>query len=168
MKSRDNFGILETGDVERFDALLGSLLTATDARSVLLVDRTGRLLASAGAAHAFDRTAFASLAAADFAASSQLAGLLGEPEFASLYHHGDQSAMYMADVDGRAILAVLFDGATTLGMVRLRLRAVVPDLAQVFRDMAGRTGARAAALDGNWAAEAEDQIDRLFSDQLPE
>jgi predicted regulator of Ras-like GTPase activity (Roadblock/LC7/MglB family) len=164
MMPRDAFGVLEAHDVERFNALLASLLADTRAAGALLVDRTGRLLASAGDVQAFDGTAFASLAAAGFAASSQLAGLLGEQEFASLYHHGDRSSMYMADVEGRGIIAVLFNGTTTLGLVRLRLRDVVTGTAAVFEEMSTRAPHRARPLDRSWASEAQDQVDRLFSD----
>lgn len=151
---------------ERLSALLNRFLSETNARCALLVDRTGQLLQRVGDA-SFDGLSFASLAAADFEASDQLAALLGEEEFASLYHQGEQGSMYLVDVAGRAILAALFDGRTTLGMVRLKTKAIVPQFAQLFAELTGRSASEAdsSPIDTGWASEAGDEIDRLFNEQ---
>ncbi|MFS8573355.1 MAG: roadblock/LC7 domain-containing protein, partial [Clostridia bacterium] len=99
-------------DLARLDQLLRSFLDETKAHCVLLLDRTGHILTTAGDGAGLDRMAIASLAAADFAASGQLAVLLGEEEFTSLYHHGTRRSMYLVDLAGQAILAALFDGRT--------------------------------------------------------
>jgi predicted regulator of Ras-like GTPase activity (Roadblock/LC7/MglB family) len=132
---------------------------------VALVDRTGRLLAAVGDTGGFDQITFASLAAADFAASDQLAGLLGEQEFAALYHHGERQSMYLADTNGWAILAALFDRRTTLGMVRIKTRGVVARLGRIFDELAerGPTGS-VVQMEVGWADDVENEIDRLFTD----
>ena len=94
---------------------------------------------SNGDVGALDKTTFASLVAGDFAASDQLAALLGESEFTSLYHQGEGRAMFLADVGGWAILAALFDGRTTLGMVRLKSKAVVPRFARLLAAASSRS-----------------------------
>ncbi len=165
MKSSQTIGFLDTPDLEQLNAVLQTLVAEARARCVALVDRSGRLLTTAGDTGGFDQTTFASLAAADFAASDQLAALLGEPEFASLYHHGDRQSMFLADLGGWAILAILFDGSTTLGLVRLRARAALPRLIEIFEGLARRSReAPAVRMDHDWAAEAEDEIDRLFGE----
>jgi predicted regulator of Ras-like GTPase activity (Roadblock/LC7/MglB family) len=166
MRGADLIGSIGADDLERFQQLLSTYLTETHARCVVLVDRTGRLLATAGDTGGFDQISFASLAAADFAASDQLAALLGEPEFASLYHHGDRQSMFLADLGGWAILVMLFDAGTTLGLVRLRSRAALPRLVEVFEGLARREREMPAVrMDEGWAAEAEDEIDRLFGEE---
>ena len=62
------------------------------------MDRTGQLVTTAGERPDFDSTAFASLAAADFSANDQLASMIGEQEFSSLFHQGEKESMYLADV----------------------------------------------------------------------
>jgi len=109
----------------------------------------------------FDPTAFATLTAADFSANDQLAKLIGETDFNSLFHQGERESMYLADVARRVILVVLFDNRTTLGMVRLKMRPTVQELTKLFEDMF----ARSAADDGtrpNILAGADDEIDKLF------
>jgi predicted regulator of Ras-like GTPase activity (Roadblock/LC7/MglB family) len=136
------------------------LLQESGAHSALLVDRGGQLLAQAGERPAFDATTFATLTAADFSANDQLARLLGETDFTSLFHQGERESMLVADVARRAILVVLFDVRTTLGLVRLRLRPVVEDLARIVEAMASRdaqSGPSRPILAG-----ADEEIDRLF------
>jgi predicted regulator of Ras-like GTPase activity (Roadblock/LC7/MglB family) len=162
--SADNIGLLGADDVRRFEELLVQYTGDTRARCAFLLDRAGRLLAAAGDRTDLDETAFASLASADFAASNQLAVLLGEEEFSSLYHHGAVRSMFLADVGGAAVLAVLFDDRTTLGMVRLRTKALVPVLAEHIARLTqhGPSGS-VVQMEAGWAAEAESEIDRLFN-----
>ena len=153
----------EEADSHRVDTLLEALLAESGASYALLIDRTGQLIASAGAAPALDPTTFASLAAADFAANEQLAALLGEPNFASLYHQGTRSSLYLAAVAGRAILAVAFPRSVALGMVRIRVKRALPSLAQLFQEVFARPVPHAQTrLAAGWASEAEVEIDRLF------
>jgi predicted regulator of Ras-like GTPase activity (Roadblock/LC7/MglB family) len=150
---------LNENDYRRILEHLNALLRESSARCALLVDRAGQLLASAGDKLSFDPTAFASLTAADFSANDQLAKMIGEPEFASLFHQGEKESMYLADVARRVILVVLFDDQTTVGMVRLKVKQTVADLGAVFEEMFKRApGAeRKGVLEG-----AEDEIDKLF------
>src|SRR5882724_13687456 len=107
---------------------MNALLKESNARCAILVDRAGQLLANTGEPLSFDPTAFASLTAADFSANDQLAKMIGEDEFASLFHQGEKESMYLADVARRVILVVLFDQRTTVGLVRLKVKQTVADL----------------------------------------
>lgn len=165
MKPGAGITFLGPEDVRTLESLLTSFITDTQARFAMLADRSGRLLTMVGDAGAMDQVTFASLVAGDFAASDQLASLLGEDEFNSLYHQGEDRAMYLADVGGWAILAALFDSRTTLGMVRLKSKVVVPEFASLFSDLATRSRVRAdLGLESGWIAEAESEIDRLFAE----
>ncbi|HEU4699246.1 MAG TPA: roadblock/LC7 domain-containing protein [Gemmatimonadales bacterium] len=149
-------------DYRRIQTILTDFLRESSARTALIVDRTGQLVATVGEPPAFDPTAFASLTAADFSANDQLARMLGEPEFGSLFHQGEKESMYLADIARRVILVVLFDNRTTLGLVKLRVRTTVGELNQVFIDMFGRTGTAGPQVETGFLGEAEDEIDKLF------
>jgi predicted regulator of Ras-like GTPase activity (Roadblock/LC7/MglB family) len=165
MSLRDGISFLGSQDMEKLNRLLSGFLTETHANCAILVDRSGRLLAAVGNTGNMDRITFASLVAGDFAASDQLASLLGEKEFSSLYHQGEGCSMFLADLGGWAILAALFDGRTTLGMVRVKSKAVVPRFTNVFAELAARGPSRSMNdLQTGWAAEAEGEVDRLFAD----
>jgi predicted regulator of Ras-like GTPase activity (Roadblock/LC7/MglB family) len=150
-------------DFNRITEHLNDLLRESNARCAMLVDRTGQLLANAGERLQFDPTSFASLTAADFSANDQLAKMIGEPEFASLFHQGEKESMYLADVAHRVILVVLFDQRTTVGLVRLRVKQTVGDLARVFEEMFQR-GADAQQAPRPLLEGADDEIDKLFGD----
>lgn len=150
-------------DYEKVSGVLNDLLYQANARCALLVDRTGQLVAQVGEKPSFDATAFASLTAADFSANDQLASMIGEDEFSSLFHQGQKESMYLADVSRRLILVVLFDSRTTLGLVRIKIRGAVKDLNDVFREVFRRfEGGAKPAVETEFVDEAEDEIDRLF------
>ena len=162
----DSLNFLGADDVRALEDLLQEFIASTGALCALLVDRTGRLLTAAGDTTSLDGVAFASLASADFAASDQLASLLGEDEFTSLYHHGAERSMFLAEIGGAAILAALFDTRTTLGMVRITTKSLVPRFAECFARLAesGPSG-QVVQMESGWANEAESEIDRLFAEE---
>ncbi|HEU4642244.1 MAG TPA: roadblock/LC7 domain-containing protein [Gemmatimonadaceae bacterium] len=139
---------------------LQQFLHDSNSRSALLVDRAGQLVATVGEPPQFDPTAFATLTAADFSANDQLARLIGETEFSSLFHQGEQESMYLVDIARRVILVILFDTRTTLGLVRLKVKPTVEELTRLFTELFQRD--RAQEGPPNILAGAEDEIDRLF------
>jgi predicted regulator of Ras-like GTPase activity (Roadblock/LC7/MglB family) len=150
-------------DAARIEGILVHLIREANARTALIVDRTGQMLATAGDPPTFDPVAFASLTAADFSANDQLARMLGEPEFGALFHQGERESLYLADVARRVILVVLFDNRTTLGLVKLRVRSVVERLNAVFLELFDRPEEQQAPrMEAEFVGEAEDEIDKLF------
>jgi predicted regulator of Ras-like GTPase activity (Roadblock/LC7/MglB family) len=155
----------EQQDAGRIETLLRAFLRDSQARSVLLVDRTGHLITTVGEPTRFDPTAFATLAAADFSANDQLASMIGETEFSSLFHQGERESMFLADVARRVIFVALFDNRATLGMVRLKAKSVVRELGHIFEALFRRSvAAGSPRLEIGFAAEVADEIDRLFGE----
>ena len=152
--TEDDYGAI-TESLQRF-------LGEANARCAMLVDRAGQLVATVGEQPTFDPTAFATLTAADFSANDQLAKMIGEPEFGSLFHQGEKESMYLADIARRVILVVLFDNRTTLGLVKLRVKNAVSELNKVFENMFSQDGARGEPVESGFLGEAEDEIDKLF------
>jgi predicted regulator of Ras-like GTPase activity (Roadblock/LC7/MglB family) len=150
--TEDDFGAI-TESLQRF-------LGECNARCALLVDRSGQLVATVGEQPRFDPTAFATLTAADFSANDQLARLIGETDFNSLFHQGEKESMYLADIARRVILVVLFDNRTTLGLVRLKMKHTVDELTKLFHEVFARGAAGTAAP--SVLAGADDEIDKLF------
>lgn len=155
---------IQPSDRERLDSILVEFLRDSKVRCALVADRAGRLVSSVGETGGFDGVSFATLAAADFEASDQLAMLLGEEEFTSLYHQGDETSMYLADVGGHAILASLFDDRTTMGLVRLKCREAASAMTVLLEEVVAREPAASDTLEAGWVIEAADEIDRLFAD----
>jgi predicted regulator of Ras-like GTPase activity (Roadblock/LC7/MglB family) len=148
-------------DENAIGKLLQRFLQESGSRCALLVDRSGQLVTVAGERPAFDATAFATLTAADFSANDQLARLIGETDFNTLFHQGERESMLLADISRRVILVALFDSRTTLGLVRLRMRHTVDELARLLEAIFTRSSAREAPRPA-FLADADDEIDRLF------
>ena len=149
-------------DAKSINVILVEFLRESNARTALIVDRTGQMITTAGEPVNFDPTAFASLTAADFSANDQLAKMIGEPEFGALFHQGERESMYLADIARRVILVVLFDNRTTLGLVKLRVKNTVGELNKVFEGMFSQDGAGRSQVETGFLGEAEDEIDKLF------
>lgn len=147
-------------DFTAITTALEKFLGESNCRCAILVDRAGQLIATVGEKPKFDPTTFATLTAADFSANDQLAKLIGENDFNSLFHQGEKESMYLADVVRRVILVVLFDNRTTLGLVRLKMKEVVGELTKIFEVVfkRGASGAKAPSV----LSGADDEIDKLF------
>jgi len=146
---------------------LDDLLKSSKARNILLVDRTGQLIAHGGEEVSFDITSFASLCAADFEANYQLAKLIGESDFNTLFHQGAKESMYLGKIAHGVVLAVLFNQQTTLGLVRLRVKHAVEELNEIINGLYDKLEYRNEeydTFDEAFAEEAAAEIDNLFVD----
>lgn len=143
------------------------LLKNSNSQSVLLIDKTGQMIASVGLQPEFDLMSFASLCAADFEANAQLAKLIGEKDFSTLYHQGSDESMYLAKVAKQIILVVLFNKRTTLGLVRLRVKKAVEGLNTILPrlfDKLEYENEELKEFDEEFTDELNKEIDALFSD----
>lgn len=136
---------------------LESLLADTGARSALIADPGGHLVLRAGQPATFDEPTFAAVAAADLGANERLAQLLGIPAGEGVLHEGRDRSLHLRRI-GPGSIAVVFDRGVELGLVRIRSARAVAALERVL------PGARPAtpALEPAWAAEAVEEVDRLF------
>lgn len=148
-------------------SVLKELLKNSNSQSVLLIDKTGQMIASVGLEPDFDLMSFASLCAADFEANSQLARLIGERDFSTLYHQGADESMYLARIASNIILVVLFNKRTTLGLVRLRVKKAVEGLNTILNRLFEKLEYENEDLkefDEEFTNELTKEIDALFSD----
>jgi predicted regulator of Ras-like GTPase activity (Roadblock/LC7/MglB family) len=154
-------------DYWAINSVLKELLKNSNSQSILLIDKTGQMIASVGIEPEFDLMSFASLCAADFEANSQLAQLIGEKDFSTLYHQGSDESMYLAKVASHIILVVLFNKRTTLGLVRLRVKKAVEGLNTVLTGLFDKLQYENEDLkefDKEFTEELNKEIDSLFTD----
>lgn len=140
---------------------LSELAGADGVRCVLLVDRGGRLIGSAGDAGGTDLVTFGSLAAADFNANEQLARLVGARDFRALVHRGENASVHVEDVRGRAVLITLFDGTAVQGLVR-KLSEEAAGRVGLTLDRMADTSIVQQGTEQSLLAGVEEEIDRLF------
>jgi predicted regulator of Ras-like GTPase activity (Roadblock/LC7/MglB family) len=115
--------IIRQEDLEQFEHVLQELLQLSLAKTVLLVNRNdGSLIACRGLAEHLDVVSLAALSAGAFASAREIARLVGEPEFSVLSHQGEREHVHVNLVGEHGLLMVLFDGRTTMGLVRVCAR----------------------------------------------
>jgi predicted regulator of Ras-like GTPase activity (Roadblock/LC7/MglB family) len=148
-------------DIERISKTLLTFLKNANARCVLLVDKDGHLVTKEGESSTYDMDTISALVAGSFAATKQMAKLLGEEEFSIMFHQGKKDNIQLSLVGDRTILAVIFDDKTTLGMVRLYASQVSSKLAEVF-DQIGTRKTESEKISQDFGQEAKGKLDDIF------
>lgn len=160
--------IIYPEEFSQIRAILAQLAAEARAKLVFLVDRNGQPIASHGDSEAVDTTSLSSLAAGNVAATEGLAKLLGEREFSVLFHEGERDNIHFSIVAHRAILVVIFNNRTPVGLVRLRVRKASAQFEDVFRRIIEKFDVDSLLLtdDKNalFGEITDEDIDRLFSE----
>jgi predicted regulator of Ras-like GTPase activity (Roadblock/LC7/MglB family) len=99
---------------------------------VLLVDRSGNLIVNRGDPANLDVVALAALSAANFGATAEIAKLIGEDDFALLFHKGKNESIHFTKVGKGFILITLFGKEVSLGLIRLNTAKVTDTLIPIL------------------------------------
>lgn len=131
-------------------------------RLVLLVNRSGQVLAQHGFTGSYEVMNVASLAAAAHASARALGELTRSGGWDHLHHAGRERNLFLAPLDTHVeqlILVAIFDGETSLGLVQL-----------FFRQLAERIGAlpelqriEAGSDQASFEKDLEAGIERVFT-----
>ena len=148
-------------DVEKIEKVLSQFLKSANAKCALLVDKDGHLVTKQGDSGTYDMDTISALVAGSFAATKQMAKLLGEEEFSIMFHQGRKDNIQLSLVGERTILAIIFDDRTTLGMVRLYASQVSSKLASLFDEINVRKG-EAETISKDFGQAAKSKLDDVF------
>jgi predicted regulator of Ras-like GTPase activity (Roadblock/LC7/MglB family) len=152
--------VMYEDEVRQIQSVADRLRQDSRARSILVVDKNGQLVASSSAEE-LDTTSLSSLVAGNVAATGGIAKLIEEEEFTGQFHEGKGLSVHMTIVGRRMILVVVFDKNTTHGLVRLRVKKASGELAKVLEEVSKK----AQSPQVNVFAEITDaDIDNLFND----
>ena len=157
--------VLYEEEFKHLEEALRRLRQEANAKAVFLIDKNGQQIASAGEVDQFDTTSLASLTAGNVAATDGLAKLIGEREFSVLFHEGQQDHIHISIVAKRAILVVIFDDRSSLGLVRLRVKRASVDLEKIFELMLQKSErGQGTAHASPFSEITDDDIDALFGE----
>jgi predicted regulator of Ras-like GTPase activity (Roadblock/LC7/MglB family) len=158
--------VLYEDEIRSLEGVLTRLRHDSNARAVFLIDKNGQQMAADGDIDQFDTTSLASLTAGNVAATDSLARLIGEREFSVLFHEGERDHIHISIVSKRAILLVIFDERSSLGLVRLRVKRAAGEFDKIFDAMAQKasTGPVEGPMETPFSEITDDDIDALFSD----
>ena len=122
------------------------------------------MVTKAGSTGGIDLQSVAALVAGSYAATREMARLLGEEEFSVLFHQGRKDSIQLTLVGDRTILATVFDERTTIGMVRLYAKEASERLATIFKDILKREP-REGGLGDDFGQSAKGALDFFFVDE---
>jgi predicted regulator of Ras-like GTPase activity (Roadblock/LC7/MglB family) len=124
--------VLSKDAINRIIAILDEDLLRAGADCALLVDRSGNLIVNRGDPANLDVVALAALSAANFGATAEIAKLIGEDDFALLFHKGKNENIHFTKVGRGFILITLFGKDVSLGVIRLKTAKVTENLLPIL------------------------------------
>ena len=124
--------VITKKELENITVCLERMVSSSAAHSVLLIARSGQLIAHHGDTLDIDIAALSALTAANYGATVEIARLLGEEEFTLLFHKGKSENVYFSAMGEHVIMVTLFDDKTSLGVIRLRINQVQEELSKML------------------------------------
>ncbi|MCK5453581.1 MAG: roadblock/LC7 domain-containing protein, partial [Calditrichia bacterium] len=99
--------ILTTAQFDEITKVLTELAAKTKASTILLADISGQLITQRGNTEDINTAILSALAASDFAATSEMAKLVGEDaKFKLLFHEGEKRNVYLSNIGDNFFLVV--------------------------------------------------------------
>ncbi|MFO7817312.1 MAG: roadblock/LC7 domain-containing protein [Thermodesulfobacteriota bacterium] len=123
--------VLSEEKADKLDSSLSKLLDESGATYAMLTDMGGNLLSKAGDEN-FDGAALAVLTAANFAATKEIASLIGEKDFSLLFHRGENENIHFSKVNSDIIMIALFKPYLSLGLLRLKVDSIKEELHEIL------------------------------------
>ena len=148
-------------DIDQIDELLSDFLRLSGAKCALLIDKDGHLVTKRGELCTIDIDTISALVAGSFAATKEMARLLGEEEFTAMFHQGERDNIQLSLVGDRTLLTILFDDRTTVGMVRLYAGDTAKKLAAIYQAAMQRDPS-GSQLHEAFGTDAKSKLDNLF------
>ncbi len=158
----EDWDILEK-EYWQLNEIVKRLKDTAKARAVVLIEKSGQLVTSAGDTKRMDMVSLAALVAADFAASNEISLMLGEEGITELVHEGNTEGVFLTLVAGQFILIVVYSNADTkLGLVRIRAKVASKELSAVFIDIVNRIKNTYVKTEESQKNDSMSELDDIF------
>lgn len=149
---------------KQFDGItkvLEELGLKTKASAIILSDMSGQLIAHRGNTDNMNTTVLSALAASDFAATAEMAKLVGEDaKFKLLFHEGEKSNVYLSNVGDNFFIVVVFDVSVTLGLIRIYTKKTIQNLLDIFEQESSEVEEN--IIDDDFSSLLGDALDESF------
>ena len=117
--------------------ILAGLLNRSEADGVVVCDSGGYVLAQEGR-ETEDPLLLSALGAGVFAASRELARILGEDEFSAVFHQGERKSILIRAVNREVLLVIVFSRTDRVGLVRMYAAPAAVELRRLIDHMKER------------------------------
>ncbi|MEK7867244.1 MAG: roadblock/LC7 domain-containing protein [Planctomycetota bacterium] len=157
---KEKYVLYYKDDLDRLDRILEEYLRLSKAKCTLLIDKDGHLVTKQGQTGTYDMDTISALVAGSFAATKEMAKLLGEEEFSVLFHQGMKDAIQLSLIGDRTLMATIFDDKTTVGMVRLYSNEAARKLGLILSELKNQKGE--GPLAKGFGEAATGKLDEMF------
>ncbi|MFP3982933.1 MAG: roadblock/LC7 domain-containing protein [Desulfurivibrionaceae bacterium] len=119
--------------MQEIDQVLKQELLSIGIDCAILVDMAGNIISQHDSGQReWDVTAFAALAAGNFAAVDAMAEIVGEHKFCLHFHRGETESIHFSKVDEDLLLITVFGNETSLGFIRLKTDEVIERIRKIW------------------------------------
>jgi predicted regulator of Ras-like GTPase activity (Roadblock/LC7/MglB family) len=131
--------ILTKKDIGKLEEIISDQLLDSGAEHVVLADLSGNLIMECGSLEMEDVFSLAAVSAANFAATAEIARLIGEQDFALLYHKGGKRNVHFSRLANDYLIITLFNDNVSLGLIRLKLGSAINEMGEIFGEIEGKS-----------------------------
>ncbi len=157
--------VISDRDLTTISSVLMRLMGDTNAASIMLIDKSGQVVAVQGSSSRRNATTLGALLAGVFSSSREVAKLLDEKDFRNIFQQGVQQNIYTAMVEEQWLLVIIFDRSTHIGLVKVLSKKASDELGRILeRVRSDTTRAKSSVLNLQFRSSVEDTIDLLFRD----
>jgi predicted regulator of Ras-like GTPase activity (Roadblock/LC7/MglB family) len=97
-----------------------------------LCDRGGNIIIDAGQSPVDCVDLISALVAGAYAATKELATVLGEDEFSAIFHQGADSNIFISAIGEEVLLLAIFNDDSNAGLVKMAAQRTCRDIRKVF------------------------------------
>jgi len=145
--------------------ILQKLKTHTHAMGVFITDSEGHCIASSGEMDEINLNSISSLIAGSVAAINSIAQMIRIDNFNAILNESSSKSLHISLINDQAMLVVIFDNATNLGLVRFRVRNAVEELEKVFQTIQEKLRAQSNTPPSSpFEGVSDEDIDRIFGE----
>lgn len=128
---------LTVGDREALRRILAELIGESGADSCVVCDQAGHVVVDKNLEQ-HDPSLISALGAGVFAATGELARILGEDEFSMVFHQGETRSIVIGSAGEDILLIVLFPGSTGMDGVKQHAGVAAEAIGRIIVGSGGR------------------------------
>ncbi len=124
--------ILTRNEIGKLEEIISEELLDSGAELVVIADVSGNMILRCGSLEMNDIFSLAALSAANFAATAEIAKLIGEEDFTLMFHKGGKRNIHFSRLGKDYLIITLFNDNVSLGLIRLKLVGAIQQMSAVF------------------------------------
>jgi len=124
--------VLTKNDIGKLEEIISDQLLDSGAEHVVVADLSGNLIMERGSLEMDDVFSLAAVSAANFAATAEIARLIGEQDFTLMYHKGGKRNVHFSRLARDYLIITLFNDNVSLGLIRLKLVNAIGEMRAIF------------------------------------